>query len=63
MSVVLIAGCSPRISTPVIPASDSQSVSTRAAALGSMHFVVALPLRNEAELNRAIAATSNPRSP
>ena len=32
MSVVLIAGCTPHNSTPDIPASGSQSVSTRAAA-------------------------------
>ncbi|HTA39067.1 MAG TPA: protease pro-enzyme activation domain-containing protein, partial [Candidatus Acidoferrales bacterium] len=32
-------------------------------SLGSSHFVVALPLRNEAELDRMLAAISDPQSP
>ncbi|HTX58133.1 MAG TPA: S53 family serine peptidase [Verrucomicrobiae bacterium] len=71
---VLFAACSSHGGTPLVPgampagagdltASLHLPTGVPAASLGQVEFNVALPLRNQAELDRFLAAVSDPDSP
>jgi kumamolisin len=70
LSSALIAGCASHGSAslvppagPAAPLQAAQPASAAAPPAGSIGFVAALPLRNEAELDRVLATISDPDSP
>jgi len=70
LSSALFGGCAAHGGSALVPSalSDAPIQAQRSApyaapARGSIRFVVALPLRNEAELDRVLAAISDPDSP
>jgi kumamolisin len=76
LGALVLAACSNHGATSVLPNSPLASQATHQAAveagfatgvpeqeLGAVHFVVGLPLRNGAELDRLLSAISDPQSP
>jgi kumamolisin len=70
LSAMLIAGCASHGSAPLVPVAAPQNAQLQPSSLesaplppGAAHFVVTLPLRNEAELDRVLGAISDPQSP